>query len=356
MSLKKKHSPIEGQTIEVTPDHGKVLSKVTIPAAAISKVQWETVDQNGYYEYRKPSNDYYGMAGINLTVNVKPPLQAKTVDSSTASQTIVKDSKDYYGLSSVTINPYVLDSKTVDPSTNSQTITSDVDGLSSVIVNAVTSDIDSNISAGNIKNGVTILGVQGTYEGQIINNQNKSVDSSTNSQSITYDSGYTGLGTVTVNPYTLQNKLAGNPVAYVNSDVNAGEMTITPSSGYDGMSSATVNKIAILQSVTINPSASGAQGWASSDYEYVYGVAHVTVPQVTSSIDVNITAGNIKNGVTILGVQGNYSGTTINNQNKTVDSSTNSQSVTYDSGYTGLGTVTIPGLDLDSCYNLAASI
>ena len=32
-------------------------------------------------------------------------------------------------------------------------------------VNAVTSSIDSNITAGNIKKDVVILGVTGTYEG-----------------------------------------------------------------------------------------------------------------------------------------------------------------------------------------------
>ena len=38
------------------------------------------------------------------------------------------------------------------------------------------------------------------------------------------------------------------------------------------------------------------------------GFTSVTVPAVTSSIDANITAGTIKDGVTILGVTGNYSG------------------------------------------------
>ena len=35
-----------------------------------------------------------------------------------------------------------------------------------VTVNAVTSAIDDNIVAGNIKSGVTILGVEGTYTGE----------------------------------------------------------------------------------------------------------------------------------------------------------------------------------------------
>lgn len=95
------------------------------------------------------------------TVLVNPYiLDSKTVDSSTVSQTVVSSAD---GLGSVTVNPYTLDSKTVDSSTVQQVVTSSVDGLSSVTVNAVTSSIDSNITAGNIKTGVSILGVTGSY-------------------------------------------------------------------------------------------------------------------------------------------------------------------------------------------------
>ena len=57
--------------------------------------------------------------------------------------------------------------KSVTPTTSAQTITPDAtyDGLSKVNVAAVTSAIDSNIQAGNIRKGVTILGVNGDYEG-----------------------------------------------------------------------------------------------------------------------------------------------------------------------------------------------
>lgn len=60
-----------------------------------------------------------------------------------------------------------INSLTIVPTTSSQTITASggVDGYSPITVNAVTSSIDSNISAGNIKSGVTILGVTGTLSG-----------------------------------------------------------------------------------------------------------------------------------------------------------------------------------------------
>lgn len=63
----------------------------------------------------------------------------------------------------------VIDELNVTPSTSAQTITAPegTDGYSPVNVAAVTSAIDANIVAGNIKKDVEILGVTGSYEGQV---------------------------------------------------------------------------------------------------------------------------------------------------------------------------------------------
>lgn len=54
----------------------------------------------------------------------------------------------------------------VTPTTELQTITADSGKvLGTVTVKAVTAAIDSNIKAANIKDGVTILGVTGSYTG-----------------------------------------------------------------------------------------------------------------------------------------------------------------------------------------------
>lgn len=70
-----------------------------------------------------------------------------------------------YAYANVNVQP-TLQNKEVTPSTETQIIMADSGyyGLDAVEVNAVTSAIDANITAGNIKNNVSILGVTGTLQ------------------------------------------------------------------------------------------------------------------------------------------------------------------------------------------------
>lgn len=63
----------------------------------------------------------------------------------------------------------------------------------------------------------------------------------------------------------------------------------------------------VIQSLSITPTTSAQEHTAPTGVD---GFSPVTVSAVTASIDNNITAGNIKDGVTILGVTGNYTGST----------------------------------------------
>lgn len=255
---------------------------------------------------------------------------------------------------------------------------------------------DKNLKPENIKSGVTILKVTGSYEGQRgteINNQDKTVDSSTVKQVITADSSYTGLGTVTVNEYELDSKTvdASTVQQVITSDADGlSSVTVNPyeldskavypttseqviTSNKDGLSSVTVRpvtylidnnitqeniksgvtilgvtgiydaSIAVTEVYGVNPSTNtlylGPTAWQNP------AVKFVTVYGVDASIDSNIKPENIKDGVTILGVTGNYAAETVLNQKKSVTPTRSLQRVVNDQGYTGMDEVTVYGVD-----------
>ena len=87
------------------------------------------------------------------------------------------------------------------------------DGSGTVSLDATES---ANIVAGNIKSGVTILGVEGTFAGETVTAQTKSVTPTMSAQTVLPDEGYDYLSQVSV---------AAIPVNY--SDNSAGGQTCT---------------------------------------------------------------------------------------------------------------------------------
>lgn len=115
-----------------------------------------------------------------------------------------KEVKIKVPLTTLRIEP-TTQSKTVEPSIEEQLITPDegIFALSSVTVNPVTSKIDENIKAENIKEGVSILGIEGTvkpFKELVL--QDKTVNPTTEIQEIVADEGYDALNKVVVNAQT----------------------------------------------------------------------------------------------------------------------------------------------------------
>ena len=127
---------------------------------SVGDIEELTVDSSTSTQVYTPSQGYIGFS----KVTVEPyALDSKTIDSSTVRQIVTSDED---GLFSVTVEPYTLESRTVDAGTEDKIVTpTRADALSSVKVNKVTSNIDSNIIPENIRKDTTILGVTGTFEG-----------------------------------------------------------------------------------------------------------------------------------------------------------------------------------------------
>lgn len=396
------------------------------------------ITQNGNYYAEEP---YTGLGVVR--VQIPEPIHEEIIVNPSINMQEILPQND--GISKVTVNPvtYLIDENIkaenilkgisilgiegnvefitediiINPSTNTRTFTPINDGFHTVIINAVTNEIDENIKSNNIKKGINILGIQGNvievnnttrditsnglykvdepYTGFSEVNVNVQIEQeqldinpSTEEQIFTAIDGYHGFSPVIVNPVTssIDNNIKPENikkgVTILDVDGNCEEINTTteyitsngiytPQPPYNGFSSIevdvnTVNNTDIIinsngvytppnpytgfervevdintvnnTNITIHPSINEQIITPENPYT---GFETITVNPVTSVIDNNIQPSNIKKNVTILGITGTYEEPL---QNKTFVFNSNSSTITTiypDSSYSGLSSVTI---------------
>lgn len=160
-------------------------------------------------------------------------LQSKRVSASASKVTVVTPDSGYDGLSEVRVNMILRQAKTATPGASQQVISPDsgYQGLSQVTVEG-----DADLVPANIKSGVDIFGVTGSYAPASVNLQSKSVSPSTSAQTVTPDTGYDGLSSVEVAAARLQTLTGSNAITPTTQD----QIVTKTSSSYYGLFSVKV--------------------------------------------------------------------------------------------------------------------
>lgn len=345
-----------------------ILSNNIVQGATILGISGSAVELNGETTTVTPSTSQQVITPTSPH-NGLTEVTVSAVDSTIDSNITAGNIKS--GVSILGVNGSVVelnaDSLSVTPTTSAQLIqpTSPYNAFDEVSVAAVTAAIDPNILAGNIKSGVSILGVAGSVVE--VNNQNKTVNQN---GTYTADAGYTGLGEVTVS-------VSAPVLSGVNVAATTSQQTLTPPSGTDGWNKIIVSAVTsaidgniipsnIKDGETIlgvtgnlvplraatgaaNPDTTSATYTPSSPYN---AFSSFTVNAVTAAIDSNIVAGNIKSGVSILGVNGSC--VELNAESTTVSPTTSATTVYPTSPYNALSSVTVEAVNSSIDSNIVA--
>lgn len=161
----KTVNPSFVEDVTVVPSEGFDAMSSVIVKKAEANLQDKTVDKASTSEIVLTADEGYQGLG---TVTIEPiRLISKSITPTSGDQILVPDTNNNEYISEVIVYGVPQKTLTADPSTNEQIFNSNHSSgefYSTVVVNPVTSSIDSNIVPKNIAKGVRILGVTGTLD------------------------------------------------------------------------------------------------------------------------------------------------------------------------------------------------
>lgn len=404
-----KPVPTEEKTVtangEYTPTSGKYFSKVKVnidTGIAVNNQANKDVTPSTQTQTVQPDSGYTGLAqvtvnpipsnyiipsgnkeitanGTNIpvttydtvTVNVSSDINnepSRTITPTTSKQTITPAS-GYSGLSQVVVNAMPSGTAGTPTATkgtvsnHSVTITPKVTNTTGYITGSTITGTAVTVTASELVSGNKSITANGTNidvknyatvsvavpaSGTTINNQDKTITPTENEQTISADSGYTGLGTVTVG--AISKTYIGTGVTRISNNsgitINGATVSVQGAAYYTG----NVSKTIPLQAKTATPTTSSQEITPDSTYS---GLSKVTISAIPSDYIIpsgsqTVTSNNTYDVTSLAEVVVNVpTGVTINNQNKTVTPTESQQSISADSGYTGLGTVTVNAISSD---------
>lgn len=233
-----------------------------------------TIANNGDLVVTPSTDEQDNSAGYYTSIQVRPVTSA--IDTNIKAENI-KSNVSILGItgSVIELNGHEVQ---VTPSTKQKIITPEenYNALTKVTIDAVTNTIDSNIQAGNIKKDVNILGVIGTYEGLNTNDANATAAD-----------------------------LLPNKTAYVKGEL------ITGSMNKQSTATCTQEVNAELLSETSEVKVEGK--WDGSETTYIDNtcILGAKISYASLANIIGLTANKIKSGETILGIEGTYTGETV---------------------------------------------
>ena len=213
-----------------------------------------------------------GIITLTKTISVTPSVNPGYISSGTAGNITVSLASD--------VN--IKAATTYTPGTTDQTISS-----GTYLTGTQTISGDADLVAGNIKQGVTIFGVEGTYSGAGVSLQTKSVSPTESQQEVTPDSGYDGLSKVTVG--AISSTYVGSGIDRNDStDLTASGATVTVPAGYYAEAAS--------KSIT-SGSATNSGTASASSATITTGTNTITLSKAVS-ITPTVSAGYISSGTT----------------------------------------------------------